>query len=92
MPGRAPRGASRVKMLPPRARKGAHAIVTTDDVSEPNCACGLSRYGVSARPILTMTTKITGAEHRCMGDLFEGIDVPHDITDTIKVRWVKIPQ
>jgi hypothetical protein len=42
MPGRAPRGASRVKMLAPRTRKGARAIVTTDDVPELNCACGLS--------------------------------------------------
>jgi hypothetical protein len=32
MPGRAPRGASRVKMLAPRASKGARAIVTTDYV------------------------------------------------------------
>jgi hypothetical protein len=92
MPSRAPRGTSRVKMLPSQARKGARAIVTTNDVSEPNCSCGLSRYGVSARPILTMAIKTTGTEHRCMGDLFEGIDVPHDITDAIKVRWVKIPQ
>ena len=86
MPGRAPRGASRVKMLPPRAKKGVRAIVTTDDVPEPNCACGLSRYGVSARPILTMTTKTAEVEHRCMGSLFEGVDALHDVTDAIKVR------
>jgi hypothetical protein len=90
LPGRAPRGATRVKMLPPRARKGARALITADDVPEPNCACGLSRYGVSARPTLTMTTKTAEVEHRCMGRLFEGIDVPHDVTDAIKVRRIKL--
>jgi hypothetical protein len=91
VPGRAPRGASRVKMLPPRARKGVHTIVTTDEVPEPDCACGLHRYGVRVRPVLTMTTKTAEVEHQCMGNLFEGVDVSiAQPEEAIRFREVKI--
>jgi len=93
-PGGPPSRSSRVQMLPPRQSKrvrGVRAIATTED-APGLCACGLSRYGVSVRPIPTMNTKAAKVEHQCMGALFEGIDVPdRDLGDAIKVRRVKIP-
>ncbi|KAI4640812.1 hypothetical protein J4E93_008405 [Alternaria ventricosa] len=89
--GRAPSQASRIEMLPPRQSEHARAIASAEDVPEL-CACGLSRYGVSVRPILKMDTKAGKLQHQCMGALFEGIDVPNrDLGDAIKVRRVIVP-
>ncbi|KAI4941428.1 hypothetical protein J4E86_010461 [Alternaria arbusti] len=93
LPGGPTSRSSRVQMLPPRQSKrvrGVGAIATTEDAPDL-CACGLSRYGVSARPIPTMNTKAAKVEHQCMGALFEGIDVPdRDLGDAIKVTRRKI--
>ncbi|KAH6866328.1 hypothetical protein BKA58DRAFT_319902 [Alternaria rosae] len=89
--GRAPSQASRIEMLPPRQSEHARAIASAEDAPEL-CACGLSRYGVSIRPIPKMNTKAAKLEHQCMGALFVGIDVPdRDLGDAIKVRRFKIP-
>ncbi|KAF2828064.1 hypothetical protein CC86DRAFT_405083 [Ophiobolus disseminans] len=57
------RGASRVALQAMKTLPVAHPIVDSNEFPEPECACGLSRYGVSLRPISTLITKGTKTQH-----------------------------
>ena len=81
------RGTSRVALQESRKYPTAHPIAAGSESLEPDCACGLSRYGVSLRPISVMTTKGSKTKHQCMGELFEGVGIP---MDAVKVTTERV--